>query len=177
MNPTACAFSGHRPRSFPWKYNEADQNCVLLKRVLAVQIQALAEQGVTDFLSGMALGVDLWSARIVLDLQKSNASLKLHCILPCKGQEIKWADSAQEQYKAILKKASEVIYVSQEYTPDCMLKRNRYLVDHSTILLSVYNGTSRSGTGATVNYARKLGREIFVIDPLKRSVTHEGGRV
>ena len=52
MNPTACAFSGHRPRSFPWKYNEADQNCVLLKRVLAVQIQALAEQGVTDFLSG-----------------------------------------------------------------------------------------------------------------------------
>lgn len=35
MNSTACAFTGHRPRSFLWKYNEADQDCVLLKRVLA----------------------------------------------------------------------------------------------------------------------------------------------
>ena len=74
MNSTACAFTGHRPRSFLWKYNEADQDCLLLKRVLAAQIQALAEQGVTDFLSGMALGVDLWSARIVLDQQKRNTS-------------------------------------------------------------------------------------------------------
>ena len=71
MMETTCAFTGHRPKSFPWKYNEAARECVLLKETLAAQITALAEQGVTDYLSGMALGTDLWSAQIVLDLQIS----------------------------------------------------------------------------------------------------------
>ena len=46
-----------------------------------------------------------------------------------------------------------------------MLNRNRFLVEHASVLLAVYNGERRSGTGATVNYARKMGREIIVIDP------------
>ena len=169
-----CAFTGHRPKSFPWKYNEAAPDCVLLKEVLAAQITALAEQGVTDYLSGMALGTDLWSAQIVLDLQKKYPAIKLHCILPCEGQEIKWTAPAQEQYRTILKQASNVVYVSRTYTSNCMLERNRYLAAHASILLAVYNGTQRSGTGATVNYARKLGRKIIVIDPLTRSVSYEG---
>ena len=162
-----CAFTGHRPRSFPWKYNEAAPDCVLLKEVLAEQIKALADRGVTDWLSGMAQGVDLWYAQIVLDLRKENPALKLHCILPCEGQESKWSASAQELYRSILAQANEVIYVGQEYSRDCMLVRNRYLVEHSSILLAVYNGSFRSGTGATVRYARRLNREIIMIDPMK----------
>lgn len=166
-----CAFTGHRPKSFPWGYKESARDCLLLKEVLEAQITALAEQGVTDFLSGMAQGVDLWSSQIVLDLQKKNPALKLHCVLPCKGQESKWTASAQERYRSILAQANEVVYVGQEYNRDCMLKRNRYLVDHSSILLAVYNGTWRSGTGATVRYAQKLKREIIIIDPVARTLS------
>ena len=172
MNQNSCAFTGHRPKSFPWKYNESAHECVLLKEVLTAQITDLAEQGVTEFLSGMALGVDLWCAQIVLDLRKTNPAIKLHCILPCEGQEIKWAAQTQEQYRAILKQANNVVYVSREYTSDCMLERNRYLVDHASTLLAVYNGTQRSGTGATVRYAQKQGREIFIIDPISRTIAH-----
>ena len=172
MNQNSCAFTGHRPKSFPWKYNESAHECVLLKEVLTAQITDLAEQGVTEFLSGMALGVDLWCAQIVLDLRKTNPAIKLHCILPCEGQEIKWAAQTQEQYRAILKQANNVVYVSREYTSDCMLERNRYLVDHVSTLLAVYNGTQRSGTGATVRYAQKQGREIFIIDPISRTIAH-----
>ncbi len=165
MIKTACAFTGHRPKSFPWGYDENAPSCVLLKEVLASQISALAEQGVTDFLSGMAQGVDLWCAQIVLDQRKTNPALKLHAILPCEGQERKWTASAQEHYRSILAQANEVIYVGQEYSRNCMLKRNRYLVDHSSILLAVYNGTYQSGTGMTVRYAQRLKREIIIIDP------------
>ena len=171
MIKTACAFTGHRPKSFPWDYDESAPSCILLKEVLATQISALAEQGVTDFLSGMAQGTDLWCAQIVLDLRKTNPALKLHCVLPCKGQESKWTASAQERYRSILAQANEVIYVGQEYNRDCILKRNRYLVDHSSILLAVYNGTWRSGTGATVRYAQKLKREIIIIDPVARTLS------
>ena len=109
-----CAFTGHRPKSFPWKYNETAPGCVLLKEVLAKQIKLLADRGVTDWLSGMAQGVDLWCAQIVLDLRKENPALKLHCILPCEGQESKWSASARERYRSILAQANEVVYVGQE---------------------------------------------------------------
>ena len=68
--------------------------------------------------------------------------------------------------------ANEVVYVNQAYRSDCMLERNRYLVDHSSILLAVYNGSYRSGTGMTVRYAQKLGREVIIIDPILQHITH-----
>ena len=74
-----------------------------------------------------------------------------------------------------MKRADSVEYVSRAYYDGCMLDRNHRLVESSGLLLAVYNGVRRSGTGATVNYARKMGREIIVINPLTRSVTHEGG--
>lgn len=69
-----CAFTGHRPNSFPWKYDETARDCVLLKKVLAGQIDALVGEGVTEWLSGMALGTDLWGAEIVLSLKRKPRS-------------------------------------------------------------------------------------------------------
>lgn len=167
-----CAFTGHRPKSFPWKYNETAPDCVLLKEVLAKQIKLLADRGVTDWLSGMAQGVDLWCAQIVLSLKEKSPALRLHCILPCEGQEFKWPVAERERYHSILRQADEIFYVGREYNGACMRNRNYYLVNHSSILLAVYNGVYRSGTGMTVRYAKKLGREIFFIDPITRKVEH-----
>jgi len=71
-----------------------------------------------------------------------------------------------------LEQADSVVYVSRDYHKDCMLDRNRFLVEHAAVLLAVYNGARRSGTGATVNYARKMGREIIVIDPITRLISN-----
>ena len=172
---TTCAFTGHRPHKFPWKENEDDLRCIALKKIMTEQITALAEAGVTDYYSGGADGVDCWASLIVLGLREKNPALKLHCVLPHKGQANKWSDSAQERYHSILKQADSVEYVSRAYYDGCMIDRNHRLVESAGLLLAVYSGARRSGTGATVNYARKMGREIIVIDPLTRSVTHEGG--
>jgi len=97
--------------------------------------------------------------------------------LPCEGQADKWSASARERYQFILRQADSLDYVSREYYDGCMIDRNHRLVDSAGLLLAVYNGVRRSGTGATVNYARKMGREIIVIDPITLSVSHEGGGV
>ncbi len=175
MQRTSCAVAGHRPHKFPWRYNEADSRCVALKAMLAEQITALAEAGVTQYYSGGADGTDLWCSEIVLAMREKNPALNLHCILPCEGQADKWSDSARERYHFILEQADTVDYVSRAYYDGCMIDRNHRLVASAGLLLAVYNGVRRSGTGATVNYARKLGREIIVIDPITRSVSHEGG--
>ena len=173
MIETACAFTGHRPKSFPWKYHETALDCILLKGVLAAQIKALTDRGVTDFLSGMAQGTDLWCSQIVLDLKKKNPVLKLHCVLPCEEQTDKWNASVQEKYSVILEQADSVDYVSRTYYDGCMIDRNHRLVESAGLLLAVYNGVRRSGTGATVRYAQKLGREIIVIDPVTLHTIHE----
>ena len=41
----------------------------------------------------------------------------------------------------------------------------RYLADHAACLLAVYNGEWRRGTAMTVRYARKLGREVIILNP------------
>ena len=164
---------GHRPRKFPWKDNEDDPRCIALKKILTEQITALIEAGITDFFSGMADGTDHYCAQIVLTLRKKNPTLRLHCVLSHEGQANKWNDSARERYYPILKQADSIEYVSRNYYDGCMIDRNHRLVESTGLLLAVYSGVRRSGTGATVNYARKMNREIIVIDPITQYITHE----
>lgn len=172
MNQNSCAFTGHRPHKLPWKGNEDDPRCIALKKILTEQITALAEAGITDYFSGMADGTDHCCAQIVLTLREKNPALKLHCILPHVGQENKWGDSARERYHSILKQADSIEYVSRGYYEGCMIGRNHRLVESAGLLLAVYSGARRSGAGSTVNYARKLGREIIVIDPVTRQISY-----
>lgn len=172
MLNNCCAFTGHRPHKFPWKYNEEDSRCVALRAVLMEQITRLVDAGVTDFYSGGADGVDCWAALIVLELKKKNPALRLHMILPHEGQADKWSDSAQERYYSILKRADSTEYVSQGYYDGCMLDRNHRLVETAGTLLAVYNGERRGGTAATVRYAKRLGQEIIILDPVSPTVTN-----
>lgn len=169
-----CAFTGHHPKKFPWKYDEKDERCTMLKAVLIEQIEKLTAAGVTDYYTGMALGVDTWAAMAVLALRERNRAVKLHCILPCEGQEITWTVPAQVRYKSILSEADSVEYVKRIYDGKCMLERNQRLVDSAGILLAVYNGEKRGGTAATVRYALKAGRKIICIIPDSRQVIEWG---
>ena len=166
MLDNSCAFTGHRPHKFPWRYDETDNRCVALKSALMEQIAALVETGITDFYSGGADGVDCWASLIVLELKKKKPALRLHMLLPYVGQADKWSDSAQERYRFILSQADSLEYVSHDYYDGCMLDRNRRLVDAADLLLAVYNGERRGGTAATVRYARKLGRRVIIVDPI-----------
>jgi len=89
------------------------------------------------------------------------------------GQDNQWSESARKRYRSIVQQVDLRYYVNREYHDGCMLERDRYLVEHSDCLLAVYDAAQRGGTAATVNYARKLHREIIMIDPRTCCVTHE----
>ncbi|MBQ9346508.1 MAG: DUF1273 family protein [Oscillibacter sp.] len=133
----------------------------------------MVEAGFTDFLSGMALGVDQWAAASVLELRENNPVIKLHCILPCKAQADGWTASERDAYRTILNEADSVVYVNREKIRDCMLVRNRFMIDHASLVLAVYNGEKRGGTASTVRYARKVGRDVWILNPTTLRITHE----
>lgn len=43
MKTVSCAFTGHRPQSLPFGFNETDSRCIALKRALHDQIINLIE--------------------------------------------------------------------------------------------------------------------------------------
>ena len=45
---------------------------------------------------------------------------------------------------------------------------NGWMVDNSDAVIAVWNGTA-GGTANTVDYARKLGRSVLVIDPVAQT--------
>ena len=151
-----CCFTGHRPE----KLFLVDEQ---IKKELEREITNAIESGYTTFISGMARGVDIWAAEIVIKLRKKNKSLHLICASPYEGFETRWSQDWQKRYKRVIKKADLVRYISPEYSPSCFQIRNEYMVNHSNRLIAVYNGEA-GGTRNTLNYAKKKDIEIIIID-------------
>lgn len=160
-----CCLSGHRPQGLPWGYNEADARCRALKRSLSEEIRRAANEGFTEFLCGMALGIDLYGAEAVLELSNEGAGVSLHAVLPCPDQSSRWRNEDKTRYLRLLSRASFKTVISPFYTPSCMLGRNRFMVDNSELLIAALCGNSFSGgTQFTMNYAKMKGLEIRRID-------------
>ena len=130
---------------------------------------AITEYGITNFISGMALGVDLDFAEIVLKL-RNFYPITLECAIPCPNQTLKWYYEDRLRYESILEQADEVNIISEQYTPDCMLKRNRYMVDKSELVIAVFNGVEQGGTWYTIKYAEKAKKDILFIDLCKKKL-------
>ena len=168
---SSCSFTGHRPQRFSFGFDEDDEKCLQLKHVLAQQIHLMPALGITTFYTGMALGVDQWAAEIVIGLKLQWPDVKLIAVLPCETQANKWSLGQRERYFNTLPKCDEVITLQTKYTPDCMHKRNRWLIDNAEYLLAVYDGGAKGGAAYTVKYAREKGRKITVIHPDTLAVT------
>ena len=161
----SCAFTGHRPQSLPFNFAEDDNKYRRLKEIMREIIVDLIEnKGVTRFISGMAVGVDMLASEIVLEEKKGYPEIQLECALPCETQSIRWRVDQQERYYQILATCDKTTMLQHAYTKDCMKKRNYYMVDNADYIVAVWNGRP-SGTGSTVQYALKREKKIIVIDP------------
>lgn len=153
MNNSAC-FTGHRPN----KLNGYDpkNNKELLWRLHETIMFHIEVYGVRTFVTGMALGIDQWAAKIVLKIKETQyPKLKLVCAIPCKNHSSKWSKQSQKEWQGIVDKADQVIYTSEdEYRPELMQKRNEWMVDNTERIIAVWDGTP-GGTANCVRYAYK----------------------
>ena len=148
----AC-FSGHR---------RLPQDCEELRSKLKKNIVALIERGVVFFGAGGAWGFDMLAEETVLRLKEEYPHIRLVLVLPCppEQQTLKWSADQRQRYYEILERADKVRILSPQYTCDCMLARNRHLVDGRAYLVC-YLREQRGGTAYTVGYAREQGLQII----------------
>lgn len=163
----ALCFTGHRPHKLDGYNFRSEGNLKMLLKLRALICRYIERMGVNTFVSGMALGVDMWSAQIILALkEKKYPHIKLVCAIPCIEQYKKWSEDDARTYHEILKQADEVYYVSNEpYTAWCMTDRDKWMVDNVRHVLAVWNGDTDGGTWQTVKYAVKRQRPITQLHP------------
>lgn len=141
-----CCFTGHRiiPSGMEQK----------LFRVTEKIVENAIKSGYRYFGVGGALGFDTIASLVVLKLRESYPSIKLILVLPCLNQTRGWSTEDIEIYENIKKQADKVVYTSKEYTRGCMHKRNRHLVNNSSLCIC-YLTEEKGGTYYTVKYAQE----------------------
>ena len=154
MKEKTVCFTGHRtiPMLKKWK----------IEKKLKETLEALIDNGYCYFGAGGALGFDTIAAQTVLGLKKKHPEIKLILVLPCKNQTRGWEEKDVSVYESIIEQADKVVYIQEHYDRGCMFKRNRHLVDNSSVCVA-YLTEEKGGTAYTVNYANQKGVKVINI--------------
>lgn len=155
---TTLGVTGHRPRSLGLgKFNPRDR---FWKDVYNYTYDLLRYSDVDKLISGGALGFDMISAKVAVDL-----NIYLELALPFYGYDRRWSRLDRERIEWLKMRCDHVEVVCQPgYAPWKYHARNHYIVDNSDEMLALYNGNG-GGTGETVDYAEKQDVLTTIIDP------------
>ncbi len=147
-----CCFSGQRPEKLDASPEE-------VKAWLEKQIDRAVADGYVTFISGCAMGADIWAAQIVLNRRERDPRLHLIAVTPWPGFAARWGEDWRRQYDQLLSRADLKVQVSPRYHEGVFLRRNQWMVDHASRLIVYWNGEA-GGTRDTVKYARTRGIEV-----------------
>ena len=173
---TIC-FTGHRENSvIPYKGEQIYYGITLrtVQLMLFRYIDMAVESGYKTFISGLAAGTDLWAAKYILGKKHSDSSIRLIGVMPY----LRHAERFSDRYKELLADAERgadmllttntdplVVYGKsrggENTSPDLYRVRNYFMVDNASAVISYFNeGSYKSGTSQTLNYAVRQGLKI-----------------
>ncbi len=150
---TVC-FTGHR---------NLRTNDTAWKGKLEKTLLELIGRGYRDFMAGGARGFDMAASEMVLELREQHPHINLILVFPFVNQythEKGWAMQEIERYHALKEQAQDVIHLQEDYSTGCYYRRNRYMVDSSSVCIC-YQYKSSGGTAYTTQYAAGKGLEVI----------------
>lgn len=149
------AFTGHRPN----KLNGYQIPNPTFDKIYSAITELLIRDRPDEVISGMALGVDQWACDIAQDLH-----IPVTAAIPFIGQEAIWPEKSKAIYRTLLGLCTKQVIVSEgEYSARKLQVRNEWMVNHSTHLVAVWNGSTEGGTYNCIKYAQKVNKEIIFI--------------
>lgn len=165
------SITGHRPNGLPkeYGYNLNNEAWTKLKEYIEVTIEECYKYATPNeeltLVTGMALGVDTIFWKVAAKLRKSNKNIKIEAAIPFIGQEKKWKEESQKQYKQMLSESDKVTTVSEgEFATYKLMSRNRYMVNKSDIVIAVICKKT-GGTAQCIKYAKEHNKVVIEINP------------
>ena len=163
---TRSAFTVVLCRFFGWetpKPETATFKDVPVTAWYAGAVEAAYEKGMRHFLCGMARGADFYCCEAALALRERRPGVTVEAVIPCEEQAARWRERDRERWFSLVERCDNETMLQHHYDRGCMLRRNRYLVDHSAMLIAVYDGML-GGTMYTISYAMKRGLDVVTLD-------------
>ena len=151
-----CCFTGHRPD----KLKIPEERLAVL---LEDEISKAIGNGFTTYITGMAKGVDIVAAEMVLRLREQDKRLKLICALPHPGFGLHWGSGWTERFQSVLAQADLERTICSSFSYASYQARNEWMCRHSGLVIAVFNG-ERGGTKNTLDYAQKIGGPSIIIN-------------
>ncbi len=173
------AFTGLRPNKL-WGYDLRYFKYKKLAEILERELENIIDNSEDEefhFVCGGALGFDTIAALTILKMREKNENITLEIAIPFKDQPNTWFYSEDiDRYNLINKLADKVTFVDEvdkyiddkvaigRYSAKKLMTRNRYMIDNADLVIALYDG-QKGGTHNAVNYAKKLDKDILIINP------------
>lgn len=169
-----CFFSGPRPKNLPSEsyepYQTANKRMLLALRDLI--IDHIENKGIEVFITGMALGIDLWASRIVLKLKEQDkySHVKLVGAIPIPNQSKIWKREGKEEWELVFNQLDEYHEVFK--LEDYKLSSRLEMIEHD-VLDEEGNvvGTEEIETRVQPTVSEKMQRRNeFMVDNSSRGI-------
>lgn len=156
MLDTVVSFTGHRMQSLPFGEHSPEMDGIKFR--LYQESRALMEQGCTEFLCGMAQGIDLIAAEQVIRLKRSLfPAVQLIAVQPYPDFTRQWSFTWKRRYEGVLLWCSQCKNIVPSYDPGANHRRDLYLASHCGRLIAVFNGDYATGTGYVILQRQAVG--------------------
>lgn len=146
MKNTVC-FAGH----------SLEFRCVGVQDKVKEVVEGLIKEGYTTFFDGNRGAFDNLCANVVAGLKFKYQSVKIYrvvCSVPSKKEQ----DNLMPCFDGFVSAGLEKVYPKQ-----LILKRNRWIVDNSDVVVCHIENTCRSGASKTVDYALRCGKKVIYV--------------
>ena len=144
----SCCITGHRQTGI--------SHTAVCSAIRELTLAAIAD-GANHFYMGCSWGVDLIAGQVWSDMLLDWTAVK-----PCADHGVSvWSEVMMEYRDRIISNAQEIETLRERYEPGCLNDRNKWMVDHSEIVMGIFDGRRRGGTKHCLSYARRQGKRVI----------------
>ncbi|WJE54160.1 DUF1273 domain-containing protein [Bacillus cereus] len=152
------AVTGYKPFELGiFKNDHPGVSCI--KKAVRRKLLAFVEEGLEWVIISGQLGVELWAAEVVFEMQLEYPDLKLAVFTPFLEQEESWKEGNREYYESILAQADHVDSITKRKyeSPEQFRLKNQFFIEKSEALLAVYDEEKPGSPKYIVEAAKKKG--------------------
>ncbi len=134
------ALSGYKPYEIGI-FQKEHPSVSYIKKAIQKELLRMIENGLEWVLISGQLGVELWGAETVFEIQPDYPNLKLAVLTPFLDQEENWNEANHEWYESVLARADFVDSITKKgYEKPWQFRlKNQFIIEKSDAMLLVYD--------------------------------------